>query len=287
MFCSKCGTKVKFNLQSDILTKKKGFMKIIKLISCIIIVTFLLIFINAIFGNPVSKYIVKKEATNYIEDKYPNNDYNIEKLFYSFKDSRYHVFIKSNSSKDTYFSVSYDSMGNIIYDNFNTLVKNKHNTYDRINTKYSKKVENILNKLSYKSDIDYGQIQSSDYTNEMINFGIDISTLELDKKYDIYELGKKYGSITYYVYDKEVSENKIKEILLNLKKEFDLNKTSFYTVNIYLKNIEGFETKKYDKKINIESYLYRDINEETIDSKIKESIIRTKEHNDKLEKEGY
>lgn len=248
---------------------------------------FFLVIYSGFFGNPLSKHIVKTKSEEYINEKYSDTDYYIEKVFYSFKDNRYHTFIKSKSSIDTYFSLKFDSFGNFIYNNFDSLVTSKHNTFDRINKEYRDKTDSLLNKMPYKSNIEFGEIKSNEHSDDMIEFGIDVGSLELDKKYDIYELGKSYGSITYYVYDKDVSVEKIKEILLKLKNEFDSNHTSFYAINLYLKDIEGYEEKKYKEVINIESFLYSDIKEDIIEGKIKESIIKTKEHYNTLEKEGY
>lgn len=265
--------------------------KLIKIGSIIFLITsfiFLLFLTNAFIGNPISKLIVKYQANKYIEKKYPNTDYYLESVFYSFKDSRYHAQIESKNSIDTYFNVSFNSFGKMHYDNYETLVTGKHNTFNRIDSAYREKINEVIENMPYKSNIGYGTLVSKDReVNELINIGLDVDKLILDKKYDIKELGIKHGNIVFYAYTEEVSEEKLKEILFKFKKDCEKNDITFNTISLSLQDLDGFESKKFKEEIIIESFLYSDIDEKTIEEKIKESIIKTQEFYDELEKAGY
>ena len=49
-------------------------------------------FLLGIFGNPVSKHMVTTNAKEYIQSKWPDENYDIESVQYDFKTSNYYVY---------------------------------------------------------------------------------------------------------------------------------------------------------------------------------------------------
>ena len=264
----------------------KKISKIIAIISGILLILGLLYVANAFVGNPISKMIVTKNAVKYIEETYINTDYYVDKVTYSFKTGGYYANIKSPSSEDTYFSVSYNMLGDIGYDRFPTRVADGFNTWERINSQYRKVTDDIIANIPYESDIAFGEIETIDKGNSILNFGLDMSELELDKNYDIAKLGSEYGNITIYVYVEEVTAEKAREVLLEIKNEFEKENQSFYAIDLVLRNSQKKELKDWqdEDSIRMEGILYTDIVEDGLLEKIETVIIETKKYYDEMDK---
>ena len=111
-------------------------------------------------------------------------------------------------------------------------------------------------------------------------YGINLGELELDKNYDINEMGKEYGHIVFYAQDEEISIKRASEILLDIKNILDKNNISFYAIDFTLeKHGEGNEkVNTNDKSISIEEFLYEDIYEEGLENRMEESSDKLQEH---------
>lgn len=264
----------------------KKTLKIIAIVVAVLLIIGLLFVANAFVGNPISKMIVTNNAKEYIEETYPDTDYYVDSVNYNFKTTKYYANVKSPSSKDTSFTLSYSMLGNAGYDSFSSRVSDGFNTWDRINNEYRTITAEIIENLPYESDVNYGEIQILEKGNSMINFGLDMSTLELDKVYDIDELGSKYGKITLYVYVDEVTAEKASEVLVEVKKQFDKEKLSFYAIDLVLRLPRNKEVKDWQdtEKIHIESFLYSDIVDDNLLEKVNASIIATENYYDEMDK---
>ncbi len=256
----------------------KGIMKLLGKMIIVTLIGIILVLGNAVFGNPVSKMLVKQSSKEYIKDMYPNTDYYVDTVKYSFKSSRYYAHIKSESSEDTYFSVVYNSFGKVQYDNYEKYVSDGFNTWNRINEEYRNKVDDEIKKLPFKIEHIYGEIQTLDKGNNSLNYGLDMNNLELDKEYNIKDIGSKYGKITLYAYSEEVSYYEVSKILRETKKQLDSNDISFYTIDFKLRSSKNEDIKDWQDKeaIVLEDFLYCDINEESLENKI-ENHIKNKE----------
>ena len=267
----------------------KKTSKIIAIIVAFILIGILLIITNAFVGNPISKMIVTNNANTYIKETYPDTDYYIESVNYSFKTGGYYAHIKSPSSKDTYFSVSYSLWGNKNYDNFSSYVEDKFNTWDRINSEYRTATNDILENLPYVSEINFAELETSDKGNNLLNFGLDMASLELDRNYDIKEMASKYGKVTLYVDDEDVSIQKVSEILLEVKEQFDNNNQAFYAIDLVLRNPRNKDIKDWQDEtaIRLECFLYSDINDENLIPKIEVCIEETQNYYDEMDEEKF
>ncbi|MFI3200551.1 MAG: hypothetical protein R3Y54_03355 [Eubacteriales bacterium] len=71
----------------------KKYLKIGAILLAFVIIGLVLYFANAVVGNPVSKYLVNKNAKVYIEETYSDLDLIVEDAFYDFK--RVHTYVIS------------------------------------------------------------------------------------------------------------------------------------------------------------------------------------------------
>ena len=87
----------------------KKFIKIAALLLIVLVVIFAVVF----FGNPVSKMLVKKSATDFIEENHSKSDYYVESVNYDFKTGGYYAIVESPSSADSSFTVYASGFGKI------------------------------------------------------------------------------------------------------------------------------------------------------------------------------
>lgn len=78
--------------------KKLNKKKIVYLVILIVIVGFLLTMYNNLNGNPISKAIAKGKIQRYIEETYPDKDFNIDKMGYNFKFTNYYATVISEEA---------------------------------------------------------------------------------------------------------------------------------------------------------------------------------------------
>lgn len=270
----------------------KKSIKIIAGIVAFALIGGILIFANAFVGNPISKLIINNKAKQYVAANYKDMDLVIEKPSYNFKTGSYYVSVKSNSSIDTHFYIDYSAFGQFGYDSYDDDVLGRQNTYYRIEDEYRKKFDNIMDNSSLKDklDISYATIKTSEkdsYQEQFIeNYGIEIKDLELDKEYDVNEIGKDSGTIVLYINEDEVSIDKVVEELLEIKEILDKEGFKFYTIDFCLREfIRNDEEKKIGDEIRIEQFLYEDIYEKDLKSRVESNVEKTNKIYEELDKE--
>ena len=275
----------------------KKYVKVLSGITAFILIIGILVVANAFVGNPVSKALANNTGKKYVSQNYTNMNLDISDVYYSFKDGYYHADIKSRTSKDTYFEITISSLGKVEYDSYEDNVMKKFNTYQRLNDEYDSKLKRIFEDKSfpYDSDIYIGELKEMPLENLDNEFGsvygMSLSGLELDKEYDINEMGKKYGHIVFYIQDEDVSIKRSSEILLDIKDILDKNNISFYAVDFTLENYpkedEKENTTKY-KSINIAEFLYKDIYKKGLENRIERAADKLQEYykeQDEIKKE--
>ena len=65
------------------------FTKILLIVAMILLIGFVLFFYNAFNGNPVSKFLSKKELQAHLEETYPGREFTVSGGAYNFKDGGY------------------------------------------------------------------------------------------------------------------------------------------------------------------------------------------------------
>ena len=254
---------------------KKKILKTVAVIVSISLVAVIAFFANAFLGNPISKKLASDTAEKHLAEKYADTDFEIERVFYDFKDSCYHVFIRSPSSIDSHFSLSIDMLGRLGTDYYENDVLSKWNTSSRINNEYSEKVDAVLNSpaFPYNENIGFGDIEfvPPEFVGDpnVPYYAINMNELTVDAVYDINEFGASAGKLTIYIDNETVSYERLAEIALDIKRIFDEADIKFYALDLvleYPKNEDGTASKE---GVRIMDFLYTDIYEDGLLERIK------------------
>lgn len=257
--------------------KNKAAKIILSLLS-LFLVAVIAFFANAFFGNPVSKALAKNAAEKYLVDAYPDSDYELDNVSFNFKTTNYNAHIVSPSSIDSEFSLVYDMMGNLLADSYETSVIQRGNTSLRIGFAYREAVDAVLGDgaITYADPhIGFGDIEfvPSQYKNEPSTpaYALVSDELELDKEYDIKELGRKAGHLTIYVYDEAVSAERLAEMLLELRDAFDKADLPFYVIDFVLEYPRSEEGTQKEGRVEVMNFLYDDIYEKGLTERVERS----------------
>ena len=273
---------------------KKKVLKVLALILAIVLIIGIGLFANALVGNPVSKFLATKSAEEHIEKNYADKDFQIEEVNYDFKTGGYYARITSPTSIDSHFSLSFDWMGKLVRDCYDDDVTSGWNTRRRINDEYKEIVDKVFanNQFPGFLDISDGLIQFTSDENvedpSIPEYAIITETLKIDAVYDIKELGAKAGKLTVYIDDKTVTEEKLAEILLTIKTNFDNSGVTFYAIDCVLEEpkteMEADGTPKESPRVEVMDFLYSDIYEEGLVERVREANQKAIEYNEEQDK---
>ena len=272
---------------------KKKVLKALALILAVILIIGVGLFANSLVGNPVSKFLATKGAEEHLAKNYSDKDFVVEEVNYDFKTGGYYVRITSPTSIDSHFSLSFDWIGKLIIDSYEE-VTSGWNTARRINDEYGEKVDNVFenNEFPFFIEMSYGDIEftSEEYGEDssIPEYSIYRETLEIDGIYDIDELGKKAGKLTVYIYSREISEEKLAEILLTIKSVFDKSGVTFYAIDCVLQQSGEiiYENDIYTAppQVEVMNFLYSDIYEDGLVERVREANQKAIEYNEEQEK---
>lgn len=142
---------------------------------------------------------IDSRAAEYITQNYPNNDFVLEKAYYAFKESRYLVNVRSQSSQDTYFQLVYDPESyELTRDYYESYVLSGSNTRKRLENAYNALVEQSLSPMTNLHTIKAsftGYAEEMSYDGRFSPEGLKTESLTLDEEYDVVAMGKDYGYI--------------------------------------------------------------------------------------------
>lgn len=265
----------------------KKYIRIIGIVLVIALIAVLIWFGNVMMGNPVSHALASKAAKAYLLDRFSDTDYEMERITYSFKDGRYHAFITSPTSIDGDFSVCFSMLGEYCYDTYDS-VQNGWNTAQRLNSAYRKLADTILNDPALPYDntqvysIMFGELEI--YPKEFIDdpnvhdipdYSLVQDDLELNKIYDIKELGAKAGHLILYVDNDIISVEETARIMMDFRSMFDEADIPFYAMDFVLRHPRTEDGTSDDEEIRINDFLYQDIYEEGLTDRIEIAIEET------------
>lgn len=265
----------------------KKYIKVLGISLLIAMVAGLLWFGNAMMGNPVSHTLATKAAKAYMSDQFSDTDYEMERITYSFKDGRYHAFMVSPTSIDGNFSVCFSMMGEYCYDTYDS-VQDGWNTAQRLNSEYRKLTDTILDDPALPYDntqvysIMFGELEI--YPKEFIDdpnvhdipdYSLVQDDLELNKIYDIKELGAQAGHLILYVDNEVISVEETARIMLDFRSMFDEADIPFYAMDFVLRHPRTEDGQSDDEEIRINDFLYQDIYEEGLTERIEIAIEET------------
>lgn len=252
-------------------TKRKHQKRLLVTVGTTIAVCILLVVVNSYFGNPISHLIVTNAAERYVEEAYGDKDYYVDDVAYDKGGSYpYYATIRSKSSEDTVFFVFISPMGEVGGDNYEYVIEEKYTVYRRITKEYADMVNAVFAKEDFPVEpivqqgieLCGGNIQTTSRTMGDLrpDYGIVMKDLELDKEYDIKELGKIAGTIYIQVYSEEITAEKAAECILLIKDFFDKEGVPFYAMDFLLS--EPMQEGKEAEYIAVTGFLYEDIYEE-------------------------
>lgn len=272
---------------------KKKIIKIAAIVVLVAFVCIVLFFANAFFGNPVSKALATSTAEKHLTETYKNTDYYIDGVRFNFKTGDYHAFIKSPSSIDTKFSLYLTMWGKLRLDTYDDVV-NRFTTAQRLDTEYRELAEAVFKseKFPYSCSISFGslEIHPEEYIDsgydDIPGYAINQKELELDKIYDVNELGRRAGKLVIYVDSDTVTAEKAAEAMLEIKSFFDAEGVSFAALDFVLQHPKPEEGMRSDEEVRVENFLYGDINEDNLTDRVVEADRVLREKYEMMDKES-
>ena len=268
----------------------KKCIRFIGIVLVIALIAVLIWFGNVMMGNPVSHALACKAAKAYLSDRFSDTDYEMERITYSFKDGRYHAFMTSPTSIDGDFSVCISMLGEYCYDTYDSVLDG-WNTKLRLESEYRKLTDTILNDPALPYDnsqiysIMFGRLEiypreafEDPNATDIPEYAILLEDLELNKIYDIKELGAKAGHLILYVDNEVISVEETARIMLDFRSMFDEKEIPFYAMDFVLRQPRTEDGQSDDEEIRINDFLYQDIYVEGLTDRIETAIEETAAH---------
>ncbi len=255
----------------------KRIFKTIAIIVALSLTIGILFVTNAFVGNPISKYLVDKNSDEYLEEQYPDLDL-VKEIGFDFKSTRYYVQLKSETIEDLYFTLYYSLTGKLDRDLYENNITNGWNVITRLDEDYRTETDIIFEELKnnplfkdaehfYTSSHLISKIELEDRLvgAEDVLGGIDGTTLELSKDYDISEIGGIGGVLDINVRftDGDESYERAAVAMKEIKAAFDDGDIGFYYINFSIINEEGNFTYGF------ELFPYSEIDSEDLAEKLK------------------
>ena len=256
---------------------KKKVLKFIALIIAIALIVGVFWFATALNGNPISKWLAQRAASAYLEEQYPDTDYYIERLGFSFKSTDYYAHVRSETSMDTQFTLHIDMLGNVFFDTYDDVLRGSI-TARRLEQEYRELTDQIFKNpaFPYPSDIGYGTLEiypqealDDPNVNDIPDYALVQQDLVLDQIYDIRELGRQAGHLIIYVESDTISFELAAQIILGIRAEFDKANIPFRTMDFVLQLPLPEEEPRPDEEVRVEDFRYEDIHQENLIDRIK------------------
>lgn len=257
------------------MTKRKKAFIIIAVVILFIVATIMVFnVVNENHGNPLSRYLAKKGAENYLDLIYPEEGYEIDTVRYNVNTKDYLVEIGLENSKDIHFTLMVSMSGTVRGDDYEFRVTERNNTLDRLNSQYRQMTAKVFDDefFPYDGDVMYGTLSAGGDTGKSWKL-----MLTLDREYDIEILGKQRGYLIIYLKDTDISYTHIGEILVNIKEAFDEADVGFYALDFCIEQIEDDDPDTDDgvlKKVKLSGFKRSDITQQGIELKIANAAVR-------------
>lgn len=258
---------------------KKKVLKVIALIVAIALIIGIASVANALNGNPISKMLARRAADAYLAEHYPDTDYYIEDIGFSFKFTGYYAHVRSVSSMDTQFSLEIDMYGQVFWDTYESVTEG-FVTASRLEQEYRELTDQVFKSptFHYTTNIQYGTLEI--YSLEAINdplawdvpdYALVQDDLILDHIYDPRELGAQAGHLVVYVDSNTITYEEAARILLDIRGQFDNANIPFRAINFVLETPLPEEGPRTEDDIRIEDFRYEEIVEEGLAERIAEA----------------
>lgn len=256
---------------------KKKILKVAALVAALTLIVGVCLFANSLVGNPISKLLATNTAKQYIKEKHPDQDYQLDGVTFNFKFVCYNAYVTSASSPDSSFTLMLSMDGTIVHNYYEDHVTNRGNTARRLEAEYRAAVSKVLDNPSfpYNSHIAYGELQfiPEEFKNAegVPPYALITNELELDGIYDINELGAKAGKLTIYIYDDTVTAERLAQIILDIKEMLDDAGVFFYIMDCVLEYPKPESGQWQQVRVEVMDFLYEDIYEEGMVERVQAS----------------
>ena len=242
---------------------KKNRLKILfRLVSTVLILTVGLV-VHTFFGNPFSYLLACKTAENHLIITYPDTDYYIDHVNYSFKDGNYHAFVKSPSSIDTEFSLSITMLGKLRLDTYDSVLRG-FNTAGRLTNEYYVLTNTVFDSPTFPYDCHIALGRLEIYPEEVFQeptldtppYAINQNELILDKIYDISELGRQAGHLVIYIESDTISVEDAADIMLDIRQQFDDANVPFAAMDLTLQHPLPKDGPRPEETVSVSQFPY-------------------------------
>lgn len=239
-------------------------------------------FANALVGNPVSQWLAENAAEAWLAENHADTDYYILDVGFNFKDTNYYAHVRSETSRDTQFTLYINMVGKVYRDTYESVTRG-FVTARRLDSEYRELTDRVLEdpNFPYESDIGYGTLEI--YPREALedvtvpDYAIMQEDLVLDKVYDIRELGARAGRLVVYVYREELTPEAAAEVLLGIRRAFDGAGIPFRAIDLTLRHPKTEDGPWDEEFVGVEGFLYSEITEEGLADKVAEADRALKE----------
>lgn len=261
-----------------LIQKKRKPLRVISAVIAFAIIAWLLFFTVILLGNPISYFIVKGKAKEYVAENYADDGYVLEGVDYSFKGTNYYARVEKPGSEDCRFTLDYNMFGGLLYDDYERRVTGGDNVSRRLDLRYRELTDSVFNSpaWSYSSDIMFGRLIFEG--DDRFECAIPTSELVPDGLYDIQKLGARAGILTVYVDTDDSSDEGAAEVLLELNEIMERGGAPFYAIDLMLESSDGGYCK-------LEQFRHSDIYPEGLVERVKENQHLTEEREKELERE--
>ena len=260
----------------------KKFLKVVGTLFAVVLVWFA----NAMLGNPVSYMMARKTAEAYLAENFSHTDYYIEGIAYSFKDGNYYAHIRSDSSKDTQFTLYLTMTGKLRFDTYDS-VTSGFVTANRLDMEYGELADGVLEDAAYPynayDSFAFGTLEIFDpealedpNVTDIPPYAIDRSLLVIDHVYDIHELGKQAGHLVLHVDDDTVTVERAAEIMLDVKTMFDAAEIPFAAMTLVLQHPRSDDGVWDEEEVRVEHFSYDAIYEDGLTERVKDADAKWK-----------
>ena len=245
----------------------RKLLKILAVAVAVALIAGILFTADAFLGNPVSYALVYFNAQKYIQTTYPNTDYQLDRVAYSFKFGNYYAYVQSPTKQDEHFTLVFNGLGQLENDYYETLVTEKGNLRGRLKDAYYNLTQEAFSEMdvnSFYSTLIFQTEGLKGYTAHTQAYTMeDISnnTTEYVK-----EMGQYNGSVEISMRAQDVSMELLAEKLLEVKAFADEKDVQFYTISLTL-----YEEGEYSSEIYVRYFQYEDIYEEGLVERVQKS----------------
>ncbi len=261
----------------------KKALKVAAFLAALVLIGILVYLVDLFTGYPVSYFRVQHAARAYMEEQYPNTDYELSSPSYSLKLGGFQFEVTAPDSTDDCFQLDFYRNGALKYDTYVESVVNRTGTALRLSQEYRKRSREVFDQSNFpyaaqfSSSFDEAIAGGSEERGEPGTYPSKWNTkeLELDKEYDISSLSGEYGTVNLTVTSRDVSLHTAAESLLRLKEIMEKANLPFKSAELWILSEETDEFDQPTEQLHILNFGWDDIYEEGMEERVQSAIDAT------------